>query len=191
MGATSSNVNMLHLKYPRNTAEVYNDTSPGNNTVEIREPTSWLRQLVHQYHQAQADLHRLRQICVGQFDGDDRRIRAIEQNYDSLFESMRYIYHQAQADQKASHEWIQTELMAAANVSQNFTLEVCQAIVTRSEETGQPRMYQAMQITRINNALTFLQTADLQRNQEQVIFRQNREELAGRQQNAMEQLVAE
>jgi hypothetical protein len=52
-------------------------------------------------------------------------------------------------------------------------------------------MYQAMQITRINDALTFLQTADLQRNQEQVIFRQNLEEWAGRQQNATEQLVAE
>jgi hypothetical protein len=190
-GAASSNVNMLRLEYPRNADEVYNDTSPVNDTVEIREPASWLRQLVHQHHQAQADLHRLRQICGGQFDRDDRRIRAIERNYVSLFEGMRYIYHQAQADEKASHEWIQTELMAAANASQNFTLEVWREIVTRSEETGQQATYQAMQITRINDALTFLQTADLQRNQEQVVFRQNLEEWAGRQQTATEQLVAE
>jgi len=78
---------------------------------------------------------------------------------------------------------MQTELMAAANVSQQFTLEVWQAILTCNEEAGQQAMYQAMQITRINDELAFLQMADLQRNQEQAIFRRNLSKWADRQQN--------
>jgi len=62
---------------------------------------------------------------------------------------------------------MQTELMAVANTSQQFTVEVWQAILTRNEEAGQQAMYQAIQTTCINDALAFLQTADLQRNHEQ------------------------
>jgi len=57
--------------------------------------------------------------------------------------------------------------MVVANASQQFTVEVWQAILTHNEEAGQLAKYQVMQITRINNALAFLQTADLQRNHEQ------------------------
>jgi len=86
---------------------------------------------------------------------------------------------------------MQTELMAAANTSQQFTVEVWQAILTRNEEAGQQAMYQAMQITRINDALAFLQTVDLQRNQEQAIFRRHLSEWANRQQTATNQLMRE
>ena len=70
-------------------------------------------------------------------------------------------------------------------------MEVWQAILTPNEEAGQQAMYQAMQLTRINDALVFLQTADLQRNHEQVIFRQNLSEWADRQQTATHQLMLE
>jgi len=62
---------------------------------------------------------------------------------------------------------MQTELMAVTNASRQLTVEVWQAILTRNEEAGQQTMYQAIQTTHINDALAFLQTADLQRNQEQ------------------------
>ena len=86
---------------------------------------------------------------------------------------------------------MQTELMAAANASQQFTVEVWQAILTHNEEAGQQVMYQAIRINRINDALAFLQTADLQRNHEQAIFRQNLSEWADRQQTATHQLMLE
>ena len=86
---------------------------------------------------------------------------------------------------------MQTELIAAANASQQFTMDVWQAILTRNEESGQQAMFQAMQITRLNDALSFLQTADLQRNQEQAIFRRNLREWADRQQTATNQLLQE
>lgn len=190
-GAASSNIDMLRLEYPRNIDDIYNDTEPNNDTVDIPDPANWLRQLVHQHQQAQSDLQRLREVCGGQFDRNDRRIRAIERNYETLFESIRYIYEQAQADGRASHEWMQTELMAAANASQNFTLEVWQTIVAKSQETDQRTLYQTMQITRINDALTLLQTADLQRNQEQATFRQSLGDWAEKQQAATAQLAAD
>ena len=161
---------------------IYNNTYPDDDSVEIQEHASWLHQLAHQHRLAQDDLQRFRQICGGEFDRSDRSIRAIERNYEILFQRVRYIYEQAKAEGGASHEWMQTELMAAANASQQFTMGVWQAILTHNEETGQQAVYQATQITRINDALSFLQTADLQRNQEQAIFRRNLSEWADRQQ---------
>ena len=52
-------------------------------------------------------------------------------------------------------------------------------------------VYQAIQITRINDTLLFLQTADLQRNQEQAIFYQNLSEWASCQQTTTNQLMLE
>jgi len=190
-GAASSTVDMLRLEHPRTIEDVYNDTYLNNDIVEIREPASWLRQLAHQHLLAQTDLQRLRQVCGGDFDRTNHRIRSIERSYETLFQGLRYIYEQAKADGGASHEWMQTELMAAANASQQFTMDVWQAILTRNEESGQQAMFQAMQITRLNDALSFLQTADLQRNQEQAIFRRNLREWADRQQTATNQLLQE
>jgi hypothetical protein len=108
-----------------------------------------------------------------------------------VLQGIRYVYEQTQTEEAVSPEWMQTELMAAANASQQFTMEVWQEIIRRNEETGQQAMYQAMQITRIHDALSFLQTADLQRNQEQAIFRQRLSEWADRHQTATNQLMLE
>jgi len=190
-GAASSTVDMLRLEHPRTIEDVDNDTYPDNDIVEIREPASWLRQLAHQHLLAQTDLQRLRQVSGGEFDRTNGRIRSIERSYETLFQGLQYIYEQAKADGGASHEWMQTELMAAANASQQFTMDVWQAILTSNEESGQQAMFQAMQITRLNDALSFLQTADLQRKQEQAIFRRNLREWADRQQTTTNQLLLE
>jgi hypothetical protein len=190
-GAASSTVNLLRLEHPRSANDVYNDTYPNNDSVEIHEPASWLRQLAHQHRLAQADLQRFRQICGGEFDRNERHIRSIERSYETLLQGVRYIYEQSQADREISPEWIQTELMAAANASQQFTMQVWQGILTRNEEAGQQAIYQAMQTTRINDALSFLQTADLQRNQEQAIFHRRLTEWADRQQTTTHQLILE
>jgi len=140
-GAASSTIDMLPLEYPRNIGNIYNDTYPENVSVEIREPASWLRQLAHQRQLAQTDLQRLHHICGGEFDQNDHRIRSTERSYKTLFQGLQYIYEQAKADVGASHEWMQTELMAVANASQHFTVEVWQAILTRNEEAGLQSMY--------------------------------------------------
>jgi hypothetical protein len=190
-GAASSTVNLLRLEHPRSDEDVYNDIYPNNDSVEIHEPASWLRQLAHQHQLAQADLQRFRQICGGEFDRTDRHIRSIERSYDVLFQGIRYVYEQTQADGGISPEWMQTELMAVANATQQFTMQVWQGTLTRNEQTGQQATYLAMQTTRINDALSFLQTADLQRNQEQAIFRRHLAEWADRHQTATNQLMLE
>jgi hypothetical protein len=190
-GAASSTVNLLRLEHPRSATDVYNDTYPNNDSVEIHEPASWLRQLAHQHQLAQADLQRFHQICGGEFDRNDRQIRSIERSYELLFQGIQYVYEQTKADGEISPEWRQTELMAVANASQQFTMQVWQGILTRNEEPAQQPIYQAMQTTRINDALSFLQTADLQRNQEQAIFHRRLTEWANRQQTTTHQLMLE
>ena len=37
-GAGSSTVNQLHLEPPRSAEDIYNDTYPDNDSVEIQEP---------------------------------------------------------------------------------------------------------------------------------------------------------
>jgi hypothetical protein len=91
-GAASSTVNLLRLEHPRSATDVYNDTYPNNDSVEIHEPASWLRQLAHQHQLAQADLQRFHQICGGEFDRNDRQIRSIERSYELLFQGIQYVY---------------------------------------------------------------------------------------------------
>ena len=139
----------------------------------------------------QSDLRRLHQSYGGEFDWNDRRLRSIERSYETLFKSTRFIYEQAKAEGGASPEWMQTELMAAAHASQQFTMDVWHAILTHNEDVGQQAMYQTMHITQINDALSFLQTADLQQNHEQAIFCRNMCEWANCQQDATNHLILE
>ena len=103
-GAASSTIDMLRLEYLQNIENIYNDTYPENNSVELREPVSWLCQLAHQHQLAQTDLQQLHHICGGEFDQNDCRICSIERSYETLFLGLRYIYEQAKADVGASHE---------------------------------------------------------------------------------------
>jgi hypothetical protein len=77
-GGGSSNVTMLRLEYPQTVSEVIQFVEPRLDTVEIRDPPSWLRQLVYQHEQAKRDLQHLYELSGNQLGRDDYRIRAIE-----------------------------------------------------------------------------------------------------------------
>jgi len=46
---TESNVDMLLLEYPRTALEVYNDTETDQPTIDLPNPTAWVRLLVTQH----------------------------------------------------------------------------------------------------------------------------------------------
>jgi len=63
-------------------------------------------------------------MCGDAYDRADRRIVAIERNYNLLMQALEYIYKTAEANTTVSHEWIQTELMRTASAAQKFTTDV-------------------------------------------------------------------
>jgi len=97
-GAVSSTVNLLRVEHPRSVEIIYNKTYLFDNSTEIWEPASSLRQLAHQHQLAQDDLPQFRQICGGHFNRNDHSIWVIKQNYEILFQDIRYIYEQAKVD---------------------------------------------------------------------------------------------
>jgi len=119
-GAASFNVDMLRLEYPRTLTEVVQYTAVEDESVEVREPPMWMRQMIHQYTQAKRDLIRMYDACGQNLDRNDRRILDIEQNYEVLAEGIRYVYKQAKSDSVATREWIQTELTATAQTMQEL-----------------------------------------------------------------------
>jgi hypothetical protein len=120
-GGGSSNVTMLRLEYPQTVSEVIQFVEPRLDTVEIRDPPSWLRQLVYQHEQAKRDLQHLYELSGNQLDRDDHRIRAIERSYATIYHGLQYLYEQGKNDTGASHEWLQTELAHTAQAAQCFT----------------------------------------------------------------------
>jgi hypothetical protein len=132
-GAISSNVQMLLIDYPVNYEQALAHREPAEEAVQIRDPDSWLRTLVHQYTHVQRDLRQLYEACGQQIDRDDHRIRAIERNYQVLFEGTRYVYEVAQQGATASRDWLQTELTNAANAYQAFQQNIWQAIIEKMQ----------------------------------------------------------
>jgi len=86
--AASSTIDMLCLEYPQNIKNVYNNTYPENDSVEIQEPASWLHQIAYQHQLAQTDLQQLHHICGGEFDQNDRRIRSSKRSYETLSQGL-------------------------------------------------------------------------------------------------------
>jgi len=68
---TESNVDMLRLEYPRTAMEVYNDAETNQPTIDLPNPTAWVRLLVMQYQQAQWDLEQLHIMCGDAYDRAD------------------------------------------------------------------------------------------------------------------------
>ena len=66
----------------------------------------------------------------------------------------------AEANTTVSHEWMQTELMCTANAAQKFTTEVWAAITSRDKDQAEKEGHQIIRITRLNDAVQFLQVAD-------------------------------
>ena len=189
--AASSNVDMLRLEQPQTAIEIYHGTRPSLDTVEIHQPAAWVRLLVQQQRQAHRDLRELKRALGDKFDRTDLEVMEIERNYQVLCEAVHYLYSQQEADSTASNEWIQTELMRAANASQQFTADVWRTIVEKNAETTMADHQRGLQITRLNDALAFIQTADGPRRQEQASFNHNVEQWAATQQATTEKLAAD
>jgi hypothetical protein len=159
-----TDVDMLRLEAPTPRLQIENGETTVSPTLEINRPASWVLALVHQHEQAQVDIQLLYDLCGGHIDHTDRRIRRIEQAYDTLYRGTLYVYQQTERQQNASNEWIQSELMRAANAYQTFSREVWQAIMERTTETDMRSNHQATQIVRLNDAMAFLTEANAARN---------------------------
>ena len=189
-GAASSNVDMLRLEYPQTITEVVELTAPNDESVEIHEPPMWMRQTIHQYTAARRDLLRMYEACGKNLDRDDRRIRDIEQNYQVLVDSIRYVYDQAKSDSVATREWIQTELTATAQATQELCQQLWQVILAKNEEDDKRELLRGLERSRLYDVLAFLQAAGTERDHEMAVYRQNLEAWAGKQQATTVQLVA-
>jgi len=154
-GAASSNVDMLRLEYPQTITEIVNYV-PSDDCIEIHEPPVWMRQMIHQYTQARKDHNRMYNACRQNIDRNDRRILKIEQNYKVLADGIRYVYDQAKSDATATHEWIQTELTATAQATQELAQQIWQVICSKNEEDGKKEMLQKMEHNRIEEAFAFM-----------------------------------
>ena len=189
-GAASSNVDMLRLEYPRTITEVVEYTASNDESIEIREPPMWMRQMIHQYTAIRRDLLRMYDACGKNLDRDDRRIRDIEQNYQVLVDGIRYVYEQARSDSVATREWIQTELTATAQATQELSQQLWQVIRAKNEEDDQRELLQKLEQSLLHDALAFLQAAGTERDHEMAIYRRTLEAWAENQQATTEQLAA-
>jgi len=188
---TESNVDMLRLEYQRTALEVYSDTETDQPTIDLPNPTARVRLLVTQHQQAQWDLEQLHGMCGDAYDRADRRIIAIERNYHLLIQALEYVYKTAEANTTVSHEWMQMELMRTASAAQKFTTDVWTAITSRDKDQAEKQGYQITQITRLNDAVQFLQVADRKRAEEQQTWNTNCEQWARNQQEESERLAKE
>ena len=117
------------------------------------------------------------------YDCTNVQIQTIERNYDVLTDTIRYIYQQVQADQTASQDWVQTELIQVANAARDFTMDVWQEMAVHAEDVPRANHYQAVQLTRLDDALALLQSANHHCNQQQAALQSNVEDWAVRQEH--------
>jgi len=174
---------MLRLQAPRDLLQITDGTPRPEQAVEIANPAVWVRTLVHQQQQAESDLKRLTEMCGNAYDRTDRRTREIEQAYQTLAEGTRYVYDRVNANEKIAEEWIRSELSKAANAYQSLARNVWQAIIERTNEANERQICQATQLTRVNDALSFLAEANTARNQHLANFQGNVELWAAAHQN--------
>jgi len=190
-GRTSSSVDMLRLEYPRRATDLVTNVPANNESVDLPNPPAWIRQMAGMYRQPQHDLLQYQRLLGGAYDRSSAQIQTIECNYDALTDAIRYLYQQAQADQSASQDWIQTELIQVANAAHDFTTDVWQEMAIHAEDIPRANHYQAVQLTRLDDALALLQSANHHRNQQQAAFQSNVENWAARQEHTTTQLAVE
>jgi len=180
---TSLDFNLLWLEAPRDLLQITNGTPRPKQAVEIANPAVWVRTLARQQQQAKSDLQRLTELCGDAYNRTDRRIREIEQAYQTLAECTRYVYDRVNANEKIAEEWIRSELSSAANAYQSLARNVWQAIIERTNEANERQICQATQLARINDAMSFLAEANTAQNQHLANFQGNVELWAAAHQN--------
>jgi len=161
--SSSNDFDMLRLEAPRAILMI-NDTAPPEH-VEIASPPPWVRCLVRQQTQAERDLRQLYVACGDVVDRTDQRIVAIESAYNELLGGARYLFEQAQSNQRISEEWVRTELSATANAYQNFTQQVWEGITAKTTDDRLRAIHQDTQLLRLQDALAYQQEAGIARSQ--------------------------
>ena len=101
---TESNVDMLRLEAPMNAVEIKKDKLHENTTVDLKNPPVWLRLLIARQRQAQQDLQQLYNMCDGAYDHTDRKIHAIEESYEELTATIKYVYQTGEKDTQISKQ---------------------------------------------------------------------------------------
>jgi len=89
---STTDFNMLQLEAPKDVLQITDGTVPNEETLEISNPATWLRALVKQQKQAEADLGQLVHLCRNTVDQTDQRIQQIERAYQDLSDRTRYVY---------------------------------------------------------------------------------------------------
>jgi len=171
--SASSDFNMLRLEAPKDLLQITDGTGPTEEVVEVANPVVWLRALVRQQKQAEADYRQLTELCGNAVDHTDQRIQRIEQAYQELSDGTRYVYDRVSANEEVAEAWIRSELATAANAYQTFARGVWQAIIERTNEAAQQQIGQATQLARVNDALAFQAAANAARSEHLATFQGN------------------
>jgi len=184
---------MLWLEAPRELLQITDGTTPPTHeqSIELANPAVWVRTLAKKQKQAEDDLRELVAICGNTVDHTDQRIHRIENAYQALTEGTRYVYDRLNANQGIEEAWVRSELAAAANAYQTFTRNVWQAIIEKTDEAMERQVCQAIQLARVNDALSFLGEANMARNQHLATFQGNVELWAADHQQKVAELQQE
>jgi len=169
--------------------DVVTNVPANNESVDLPNPPAWIRQMAVMYRQAQRNLLQYQCLLGDAYDRSSAQIQTIERNYNALTDAIRYLYQQSQADQSASQDWVQTELIQVANAARDFTTDVWQEMAIHAEDIPRANHYQAVQLTHLDDALALLQSANHHQNQQQAAFQSNVENWAVRQEHTTTQLA--
>jgi hypothetical protein len=186
--STISDFDMLRLEAPRELLQITDGTSGDEQAVELANPAPWLRALVHQQRQAEADLRQLLALCGDTVDHTNERMQAIERAYQTVVDGTRYVYDRVSANEEIAETWLRTELAVAANAYQTFAREVWQAIIENTQEATQRQIGQATQLARVNDALALQAEANVARSKYLATFQGNVELCANNYQRKVDTL---
>jgi len=169
---------MLRLEAPRDVRQIRDGTEPMDEVVEVENPAGWVRSLVHQQEQAEADLRQLWEVSGSALDRTNQRIQDIERAYMTLAQGTQYVYDRIRNQENIAESWVRNELAAAANAYQNLAQQVWQEIFDRTNETDLRQTHQGTQLARLHDALAFLTEANTARSWHLTLFQKNVEEWA-------------
>jgi len=129
--------------------------------------------MARQQQQAENDLRQLTQLCGNTIDRTDQWMQQIKKAYQTLVEGTRYVYDRVNTNEEIAEAWVHSELANAANAYQTLAHNVWQAILEQTSEDNQRQICQATQLTRVNDALAFLNEANTAQSQHLATFQRN------------------
>lgn len=188
---SSSNLDMLRLELPQTLSNALVSIPQASETVEVRNPAAWLRLMNHQYQTAQRDLRQLYQACDQKFNEEDSRMQEIRRNYEQLCDGVKYVYNLYAHNAEMNTEWLRTELSTVANATHALSSDVWAVIRERNQKDEDNRELQSVANARLQDAIVFLETAQVEQRREQAVYNRNVEIWAGKQEEKAEYLYKE